>query len=353
MARARSSPLFWLLRFLLLGSLLAGAQAWAGTYTVVADRDAFIKEDKANENNGGQADVEVKSGSGNTNRHWALFGFTMPAIPSNEYVTSAQLQLFVSRNDNVPVEFHRITAAWTEAAVTWNSFAGAFDSTILTTVTPSTNNVTVSMDITSTVEGWRAGTFANHGVIVTTNQQTDVKFKSHNDGTASRRPQLVITTARIIPALTVVKSSAIVSDPNNGTTNPKAIPGALMNYTVTVTNTNAGTADAASTTITDAVPSTMRLYVGDVGGVGSGPVAFTNGATTSGLSYSFTSLASTTDGIAFSNNGGATYTYTPVPDANGYDSNVTHFRILPTGTFNGAAGGNNPSFQLQLRMQVR
>ena len=352
-ARARRSSLFWLLRLLLLGSLLVGAQAWAGTYTVVADRDSFIKEDKQNEVNDTQADVEVKSGAGNTNRHWALFGFTMPAIPANEYVTSAQLQLFVSRNDSVPVEFHRITAAWTEPTVTWGNFAGAYDATILTTVTPSTNNVTVSMDITSTVEGWRAGTFANNGVIVTTNQQTDVKFKAHEDGTASRRPQLVITTARIIPALTVVKSSAIVSDPQNGATNPKAIPGALMNYTVTVTNTNAGTADAASTTITDAVPSTMQLYVNDVGGAGSGPVAFSNGATTSGLSYSFTSLASTTDGIAFSNNNGATYTYTPVPDANGYDSNVTHFRISPTGTFNGASGGNNPSFQLQLRMQVR
>lgn len=352
-ARTRRHPLFWLARLLLVASVLVGAQAWAGTYTVVADRDSFIKEDKVNENHDTEADVEVKSGAGNANRHWALFGFTMPAIPANEYVVSAQVQLFVSRNDNVPVEFHRITAAWTESTVTWANFAGAYDSTILNTVTPSTNNVAVTVDMTSLVEGWRAGTYANNGFIVTTNQQTDVKFKSHDDGTAARRPQLIITTARIIPALTVVKSSSVVSDPQNGTTNPKAIPGALMNYTVTVTNTNAGTADAATTTVTDAVPANMRLYVGDVGGVGSGPVAFTNGATSSGLSYSYTSLASTTDGISFSNNGGSTYTYTPVPDANGYDSNVTHFRISPTGTFNGASGGNNPSFQLQLRMQVK
>jgi hypothetical protein len=97
----------------------------------------------------------------------------------------------------------------------------------------------------------------------------------------------------------------------------------------------------------------MRLYVGDVGGVGSGPVAFANGAPTSGLSYTFTSLSSTTDSVAFSNNGGATYTYTPVPDANGYDSSVTHIRVTPTGTFAGASSGSNPNFQLQMRMQVR
>jgi uncharacterized repeat protein (TIGR01451 family) len=350
-ARACLAPLRWLLLVLAFACLAMPARA--GVYTVVADRDSFIKEDKPNENHDTEADLDISAKAGPTNRHWGLMGFTMPAIPSNEYVVSAQLQLYVSLADNVPVEFHRITAAWTESGVTWTNFAGAYDATVLATVIPTPVNSTVSVDLTSLVEGWRAGTYADNGFIITTNQVTTAKFKSHDDGTPARRPQLVITTARIIPALTVVKSSSIVSDPQNGATNPKAIPGALMNYTVTVTNTNAGTADAASTTITDAVPSNMRLYVGDVGGVGSGPVAFTNGATTSGLGYSFTSLASITDGIAFSNNGGATWTYTPVPDANGYDSNVTNFRISPTGTFNGAASGNTPSFQLQLRMQVR
>lgn len=351
MTRARLTRLPWLLLMFVLASVAAPARA--GTYTVVADRDSFIKEDKPAENHDTEADLDISAKAGPTNRHWGLMGFTLPAIPSNEYITSAQLQLYVSLDDTMPVEFHRITAAWTESGVTWANFAGAYDSTVAATATLSPVNSTVAVDITALAEGWRAGTYANNGFIITTTGVTTAKVKTRNDGTASRRPQLVITTARIIPALTVVKSSSIVSDPQNGTTNPKAIPGALINYTVTVTNTNAGTADAASTTITDAVPANMRLYVGDVGGVGSGPVAFTNGATTSGLSYTYTSLASATDGIAFSNNGGATWTYTPVPDANGYDSNVTNFRVSPTGTFNGALGGNNPSFQLQLRMQVR
>jgi len=83
----------------------------------------------------------------------------------------------------------------------------------------------------------------------------------------------------------------------------------------------------------DAIPTADALRRAcDLGGAGSGPVVFTNGSPASGLTYTFTSLASTTDSIAFSNDGGATYTYTPVADANGYDSNVTHFRISPTGT---------------------
>ena len=105
--------------------------------------------------------------------------------------------------------------------------------------------------------------------------------------------------------------------------------------------------------VTDAVPSGMQLYVGDYGGAGSGPVAFTNGSPSSGLTYTFTSLSSTTDSLSFSNNGGSTYTYAPVPDGNGYDATVTHVRISPSGSLAGQSGGSNPSFQLQFRMQVK
>jgi hypothetical protein len=339
---------------LLVAALLVGCQALAATYTIVADRDAYVKEDKANENNDTNAEVDLKSNASNGNRRRPLFGFTLPAIPSDEYISSATLQLYVSREQAITAYVHRVTDSWTESTVTWNNTGSDYDATAAAQFSPATNNTTVSINITALAEGWRAGTYANNGVmILSTVADTDVKFRARETGTAAQRPQLVITTARIVPALTVVKSSSVISDPFNGTTNPKAIPGALANYSIGVTNTNAGTADSGTTIITDAVPSTMRLYVGDVGGVGSGPVAFANGTPTSGLSYTFTSLASTTDSIAFSNNGGATYTYTPVPDANGYDSNVTHIRVTPTGTFAGASSGSNPNFQLQMRMQVR
>ncbi len=49
--------------------------------------------------------------------------------------------------------------------------------------------------------------------------------------------------------ITVVKSSAVISDPVNGSVNPKRIPGAVVEYTIRVTNT-AG-AQATNITITD------------------------------------------------------------------------------------------------------
>ena len=67
----------------------------------------------------------------------------------------------------------------------------------------------------------------------------------------------------------------------------------------------------------------------------SGPVRFTDGSPSSGLIYTFTSLASATDDIEFSNDGGSTYTYVPVADGAGLDADVTHIRIRPRGSFQG------------------
>lgn len=353
-ARFRSL-LAWLPVFLLVVSTLYVTQAMAGVYTVNPDRDSFMKEGTPNENNGTKGELNVSSNASNANRVIALYGFTLPAIPSNETITSATLRLWVRTADtNGLVEVRRITDTWTETTVNYANTGADVDSTTWASFVPSLANAYATADITGLVQGWANGTYANNGLVVTpTAANTNTKFTAREWGTSTQLPELVITTARIIPALTVVKSRTIVSDPYNNTTNPKAIPGALMNYNVAVSNSNAGTADSGTTIVTEAVPSNMRLYVNDLGGAGSGPVVFTNGSPVSGLTYTFTSLASTTDSIAFSNNGGSTYTYTPVPDANGYDSNVTHFRITPTGTFNGNTGSGSPSFTVQLRMQVK
>ena len=91
----------------------------------------------------------------------------------------------------------------------------------------------------------------------------------------------------------------------------------------------------------------------DIGGAGSGPVAFANGATSSGLTYTFTSLASATDDIEFSNDGGTTWTYTPVAAANGCDTAVTNLRVNPKGTYVADTGTPDPSFTLRFRICLK
>lgn len=148
------------------------------------------------------------------------------------------------------------------------------------------------------------------------------------------------------PTLTVVKTSAAYSDPYNGTTNPKLIPGGVVEYTLTTTSPSAYTVTSNSITVTDTTPAGMELIVANIGGAGSGPAAFTAGS--SGLTYSFSSLASGGDNIDFSNNNGSTWTYNPSADANGADPNVTDIRLRPQGTM---AASSTFTFRVRYRVK--
>ena len=160
-------------------------------------------------------------------------------------------------------------------------------------------------------------------------------------------------TVILAPDLLVMKSVATTSDPFNGTTNPKAIPGATVGYTVQVTNLGFAAVDTNSIVVTDPIPANSALVVADYDGLNPGPVAFVDGPPISGLSYTFTSLASTTDDVAFSNDGGATYSYTPGDVGDGTDPAVTHIQVNPKGALAAAGVGGNPSFQILFKVRVQ
>jgi uncharacterized repeat protein (TIGR01451 family) len=70
------------------------------------------------------------------------------------------------------------------------------------------------------------------------------------DGKASDDDDYTISA----PLLTVTKQSRVVSDPINGATNPKLIPGAVVEYCIVVANA-AGGASATSVAISDPLPA--------------------------------------------------------------------------------------------------
>ena len=155
------------------------------------------------------------------------------------------------------------------------------------------------------------------------------------------------------PVIQTIKSVETLSDPANGSSNPKAIPGAVVQYTIMSSNSGFAATDTDSVTITDSIPANTEMFVGDIDASGSGPLAFIDGSTSSTLSYTFSTLGSSTDDLEFSSDGGVTYTYTPIPDADGFDSNVTHFRGLTGGAFAASNGVNNPGFSFQFRVRVQ
>ena len=157
----------------------------------------------------------------------------------------------------------------------------------------------------------------------------------------------VVATFTAIPNLVVLKTVTAYSDPVNGTTNPKAIPGATMTYNVKVTNTGLGPADSNSVSITDPIPVNTSLVVS------GSPVIFTDGTPPSGLTFAFTNLADLTDDVQFSNDGGITYNYVPTPGSSGADSNVTHLRVIPRGKLNASDGTNNPNFTISFKVIIK
>lgn len=146
------------------------------------------------------------------------------------------------------------------------------------------------------------------------------------------------------PSLTVTKTSAAFSD-GVSASNPKQIPGGVTEYTLRATSPASYTVTNNSIILADATPANTALVVTDIGGGGSGPAAFTAG--TSGLTYTFTSLASATDDIEFSNNGGVSWTYTPVAGGNGTDAAVTNIRLRPKGAM---AASSTLQFRVRYRV---
>ena len=149
----------------------------------------------------------------------------------------------------------------------------------------------------------------------------------------------------IAPGLLISKVALTLTDPINGGSNPKAIPGAVVRYTVNVANEGLGSPDSNSIVITDPLPASTALFVDASGG---DPIVFIDGPVASGLSYTYA-----TD-VTFSNQvgGGPPYTYIPVPDVQGFDPVVTGYRINPTGVMNPTVGSNVPSFSIDFRVRI-
>jgi uncharacterized repeat protein (TIGR01451 family) len=89
----------------------------------------------------------------------------------------------------------------------------------------------------------------------------DVVFgDTGRDGTEDDDDSYLVSAAD----LNIQKSSVVISDPFNLLVNPKVIPGALMEYSVTVTNT--GTVAADNVRITDVLDGNVTLALGEYNG---------------------------------------------------------------------------------------
>ena len=148
------------------------------------------------------------------------------------------------------------------------------------TVTGSINGTIVYPTLTNGVANYVVGNSAygdatsadgsaNGNVVVTFAAPVDtitIEYGSHSLAPANPGQQGMaihdINFCRPVANLLIAKTSSIVSDPVNGTTNPKAIPGATMRYCLLVTN--GGSATATAIYVADPLPATTSFVPGSL-----------------------------------------------------------------------------------------
>lgn len=141
--------------------------------------------------------------------------------------------------------------------------------------------------------------------------------------------------------LTITKTAMPYSDPANGIANPKLIPGGIVTYTFTVSNSGSAPVDNNSVWLIDALPSQLRV------GTAAAPT-FTQGTPTSGLTFN-----AATD-LAYSNSSTppATYSACSYVPISAYDVAVKYVCLNPKGTMAGSTG-TPPNFQVSIRAQIQ
>ena len=130
------------------------------------------------------------------------------------------------------------------------------------------------------------------------------------------------------PVISVQKTSLVVSDGINAS-DPKRIPGAIVEYTITVVNSGFGSTDNNSIVINDAIPADTEFVVNSL--------QFSNGTPSSGLTATSANFSYSIDGISY----------------NTTQSTATRYiRVSPQGSFAAATSAGNPSFQIKFKIKV-
>lgn len=132
----------------------------------------------------------------------------------------------------------------------------------------------VNLAATTAVAGTNAATLVTETAGADTAGSVDVVFADTGRNAIEAADDAYVVSSA---ALAVAKTSTVISDPFNGSTNPKAIPGAVIEYGITLTNT--GGSNATVVTVTDALPSTGITYTTGTYNSGASDVRITVGAT--------------------------------------------------------------------------
>jgi uncharacterized repeat protein (TIGR01451 family) len=205
---------------------------------------------------------------------------------------------------------------------------GAYNSgTGIWTVANLPSGASVTLQLVAQINS--LGSITNTAQVTASDQPDPDSTPNNNNAAEDDQASASLSTSP--PSITLCKT--IQGQPCPPVSTPSLPPGSDITYAITFTNT--GGSYASNFVITDPIPANTDFKVGSV----------TTSLGTTGLTVT----------VAYSNNGGTTWVYTPASAGGGapagYDRNVTHVRWSFTGNLSQTSPNNtgNVGFTVRIR----
>ncbi len=162
-----------------------------GTHGQVAD--AYIWESSPDYN--GNYDT-LYTGRVGIGRKRTLIRFELGEIPPGAHIASAQLRIYCYGSDEArTVGVHRITRAWEEDGVTWDSGGQAFDQAMTWASFNALHEGWKSANLTALVQAWVAGTYPNYGLLLDDRDADEDEHETYSSSETeevAQRPRLEV-----------------------------------------------------------------------------------------------------------------------------------------------------------------
>ncbi|WP_437501363.1 DNRLRE domain-containing protein [Sorangium sp. So ce1099] len=158
--------------------------------------DATLWQASPTWNDGASTTLTTGTGTGGVRR--SLLRFDLAGIPASAQIASATLAIYQTyKIDSSAVHVHRVTAPWSESAVTWGNAGGGgqFDPAVeasFTTGGPGGTTGFRNVDVTALAQAWASGKLGNHGVLLEEAAVTRSTLRSSESASAAERPALTV-----------------------------------------------------------------------------------------------------------------------------------------------------------------
>lgn len=265
------------------GNSTPGASQGANTTFVVDNRIDFTVAElgaSATIVNPGQVNVVATftvTNSGNSNQGYQLSAAneTGTTLFSNvDNIDVANLRVFVDSNGNGTYDSGVDTATNIDTLIADSDGESVVVFVIADVPLTATNTSFANVRLTAraAAPGTAGGTLVTESTGADSPTTVDVVFAdAGRDATESAADQYDVASA----ALSVSKTATVIRDPINSTTNPKAIPLAVVEYAIVVNNSGAVSADTVG--FSDPIPVNTTFLGAEYGG---SDIEIQNGAST-------------------------------------------------------------------------